>query len=319
MMWLSMTVGLFLAAPPTEADRLFAKGRELLKKRPVEACQLFEKSFHLDPALGALLNLALCQESIEHWASAWLNFNRAREWAARTHEGDREALAKKHVETLAPKLSWVAISAAQPAPGLETELDGQKAAYGGPWSVAVDPGPHTFAASAPGCKGWRTSIVAPPPGQSLAVVVPELEPLVAPEPVDAPSPLAPPLVSASVEPPGVAVVAPPAVAPSPTRAPALVAVVGGSVLVAGGAVALGWTLNVYSRAQSQRVGQPAAPLAVTRAEFDTARMLYPMSLVALGVGAVSIGVGSFLIARRPVTVGVVTTGDGALLTASGAF
>ena len=131
MMWLSMTVGLFLAAPPTEADRLFAKGRELLKKRPVEACQLFEKSFHLDPALGALLNLALCQESIEHWASAWLNFNRAREWAARTHEGDREALAKKHVETLAPKLSWVAISAAQPAPGLETELDGQKAPMAG--------------------------------------------------------------------------------------------------------------------------------------------------------------------------------------------
>ncbi len=54
------------AQEPTEADRLFQEGRDLLAAgKPDEACAKFELSIKKDPrAVGTLLNLALCNERL---------------------------------------------------------------------------------------------------------------------------------------------------------------------------------------------------------------------------------------------------------------
>lgn len=110
--------------------------------------------------------------------------------------------------------------------------------------------------------------------------------------------------------------------PTPSRAPAVTTVIGGSVLVLGGAVGLGWALSVWSRAQAQRVDQsPMTQPQVTAAEFDAARTAYVVSLVALGVGAATAAVGGWLLARAPssVTVGLAPIAGGHVLFACGDF
>jgi hypothetical protein len=323
MTWLSMSLGLVLAVPPSEADRLFAKGREMMKKHPVEACRLFEKSFELEPALGALLNLALCFESIDRPASAWTSFNHAKEWAERTHESDRAALADKHIQRLAPRLSWIAITASEPVPGLEIVLDGEVVPYRAPWSAPVDPGPHVLAASARGYEGWQTSLVAPQPGQSAPAVVPALEPELEKELAETrlePQP-APQLVPVPLDAHAVAATTGISTAQPASRPLPLLAVFGGSALVAGGGVALAWSVDVWTRAQSQRLGQTVAPspssTAVTRAQFDTARALYPVSVMAIGVGALAAGLGAWGLARTPVAVTIVPSANATVLVAAG--
>jgi hypothetical protein len=301
---------LWSAAPPsTEADRLFAAGKQLLKSRPVEACGLFEKSFELEPALGTLLNLALCFELTDRLASAWLRFNESRQWAARTHETERELAAKEHAELLAPRLSWLAVAATPSVPGLEVEIGQQRIQVGATaFSVPVDPGTVRVRASAPGHLPWTIELQAPPAGQSTTLNIPPLEPI-RPAKADAPVALRPAaavLSSRVVEPSG------------SSRAPGAVLVASGAAIAAFGIVSLAYSLEVYSRAQAQRVDASSAMApAVGRPEFDTARTLYPVSLVAMGVGIVTAGVGTWMLSRSPdsspVSVGAVPLAGGAAI------
>jgi hypothetical protein len=311
-----LALALVAAAPVTEADRLFAEGKRLLAERPAEACPLFQKSFELDPALGTLLNLALCFEKTDRPASAWLRFNEAREWALRTHEMDRERAAKEHVDALAPKLSWVALVAARPMPGLVVEVGAHKLSLATASSVPVDPGMFEVRATAPGFRPWQKSVFAPPPGQSVNVLVPELESLT-PDPVavsDRPTVVAPP--------PAVITQSVPQETEHPTRAPGAVLLGTGAAVAVFGIVSLAYSVEVYSRAQAQRLdGTMTGPPTVTRAEFDTASTLYPTSIVAMAVGIAAAGVGTWLFVRSPsaVTVGAAPLPGGAAVVAGGAL
>jgi hypothetical protein len=298
-----------LAAEPTEADRLFAEGRKAMKTRPQEACPLFEKSFELDPALGALLNLALCYENTGHLPTAWLRFNHAIEWARQTHEGDRERVAREHARELAARMPWVALSPAMAIPGLEAEVAGRRVTLSEPTSLPVEPGKVTVRAHAPGHREWKTELDAPEPGGTLRVEVPALE-------LQEPSARAEPAHLSAVE------VGLKTVEAAPGRGPGLGIAVGGISLAVAGLVALAWSLDVNARAQSQRVdtSSSAAP-AVSRADFESARTLYPVSLVALGVGAAATGLGVWLRVRSgaPVSIGVAPSPGGAAFVAGGAF
>jgi len=77
--WLAAVgiTGVLLSAPsvgaetPSEADTLFAQGRELLERgQYAEACAKLAKSEHLAPAIGTLLNLGYCWEQIQRYRSS---------------------------------------------------------------------------------------------------------------------------------------------------------------------------------------------------------------------------------------------------------
>lgn len=269
------------AQPQSEADRLFTEGRALEKaKRYREAVELFQQSQKLEPALGTLLNLAICLEEAGLDASAWVRFNEAEAWARRTHELPRAELAHERALALKPRLAWLAVSAAQPVSGMlitvgASELPGSTS----PASVPVDPGTVVVSARAPGFAPWSSEVEAPPAGQTVALEVPALLSV-------APLPLA-----ALPAPAQVAATAP----SSGPRGLTIAGLVGGGALTIAGGVGLAWSLSTYGALQHQRLGMADGTFPVGEATLGTLRTVYPLSWVSVGLGVALAAVSGYFL------------------------
>jgi hypothetical protein len=174
---LVLTVSTRARADAGEADTLFREGRELLRQeRFEEACNKLEESNKLDPSSGTLLNLAHCHEQLGRYATAFAEFSRAAEMAEQQQVPARVAEARRRVELLRPRLSYLVVQVSGPIAGLEVERNGERLeprSYDQP--VAVDPGTQTIRASAPGYTEWSVSLWLTQPGEQV-VVVPPLAP-----------------------------------------------------------------------------------------------------------------------------------------------
>ena len=74
--------------PPVEAEQLFREGREAMKRADYAlACPSFERSLALDPALGTLLNLAVCEEKRGRLGQALARYRQFVELAAEATNG----------------------------------------------------------------------------------------------------------------------------------------------------------------------------------------------------------------------------------------
>ncbi|HEY8039777.1 MAG TPA: hypothetical protein VIF15_08295 [Polyangiaceae bacterium] len=135
----SLATSVARADPVADAKDLFTRGRELRAQGDcTNAAGFFRKAYELYPAaLGSLRNLAECEESLGHFASArraWVDLKRALLTSADTkYEGwaqDAETAAAR----LAPKLATLTIDVnvvrpggeAAPAAGVQVSLDGEK-------------------------------------------------------------------------------------------------------------------------------------------------------------------------------------------------
>jgi hypothetical protein len=244
--------------PGLSAEALFAEGRRLMAEgRTEQACAKFRESERLDPAVGTLLNLARCEKTLGHTASAWLDYREAASRAHAAGESQRERVARGEADALSPLLPHLHVSVPANAQleGLELTLDAA-ACPSSLWnsSLPLDPGTHTLAARAPGFEPWTTT-VALAPSEEREAVVPRLERSAEPPPsseaarstnpaVSTPAVSTPP-VSMSVEPAQATSRAsrPPAPAGYPGRDPVkltgfVASGVGAALLVTGGGVAL---------------------------------------------------------------------------------
>lgn len=93
-----------------EADKYFAEGRDQLvnKQDARAACVAFEKAIELDPtAPGVMLNLGLCYEMQDRFATSLYWFRKAANAAAEANPPlpEYEAEAKKHTSELAAKVA----------------------------------------------------------------------------------------------------------------------------------------------------------------------------------------------------------------------
>lgn len=164
------------------AETLFREARELMgQENYVKACGKFEESHRLDPALGTLLNMAVCHEKEGRVATAWGEFNEAAVVARREGRPDRVEFAKERVAALEPSLPRLTVTVAPEArvEGLEILRNGAPIGYAA-WGTAlpVDPGDVLIEARAPKHKPWSTSLTMSLKQQET-VQVPMLE--VAPE------------------------------------------------------------------------------------------------------------------------------------------
>jgi hypothetical protein len=255
----------FRAAPvvahPNGASRaeiLFEQGRtQMAAGDATDACPKFEESYHLDPANGTLLALALCHEALGRWASAWTEFLGV--VAASAHDGraDRAAVAREHIASVEPRVSKLTIEApAETAsiPGLNVECDGVHVdVTAGDVEIPIDPGTHLLQAAAPGRESWATSVHVGVHSEKARARIPLLGPM---------TPAPPPAV---VQPPSrvVQVEGPPAPVSS-TAAPAL-------------------------PAPPAPAATHTAPPAAVSPSMPAQRIL---SLVAVGVGVVAVGIGA---------------------------
>jgi hypothetical protein len=138
---------------PVAAEALFREGREAFKKGDYEtACPKFAESMRLDPAPGALFNLADCEEHAGRLATAWQRWQELVDMLRPTPEDGRFDVAQKRVKELAPRLPRLRVRwAGAPVGGAVVKRDGVElgaASIGS--ALPVDPGPHRIEVTAPG-------------------------------------------------------------------------------------------------------------------------------------------------------------------------
>jgi hypothetical protein len=291
-------------ADKAAAEALFDEGKRLREqKRYSEACPKFADSQRLDPAVGTLLNLALCYKEAGQTASAWSTYREAAAQAAAANQSDREQLAREEAAALETKLTKLVIEVSPDVaaiPGIEVKRDGAVVPQG-LWGVAapVDPGVRTIDVTAPGKKPLRLDARAEGAGATAKVVVSALE--------DDPNAQAP-----------AAVVATPALTPAePPQAPAdrganpgqtqrIIGFVVGGLGVAGLAVGGVFTLKAMSENDDAKAicadeSEPCTDEDIDDHDHlvDEAKASKLNSFVAYGLGGVGLVTGAVLVLTAP--------------------
>jgi hypothetical protein len=207
----SLSVGASAQASGTVAEALFRDAQRLFADGHVhEACEKFAASQKADPALGTLLNLAVCHEREGRSATAWLEFSDVASLAHKAGDPAREKYAVARLNQIEPTLHKVALDAEAPAEGIVLMLDATTSvtplAFG--VGIPVDPGDHELRATAPGRAPWTGHFATSAEPGTERVSVPALK--IAAETTPAPAPITP----------APAVAPPVAAAPVPAAPPA---------------------------------------------------------------------------------------------------
>jgi hypothetical protein len=158
-------------------DLFNAAKKDMDAKNYVEACRKLELAHNYDKSLdGIVLNLATCYQRQGKWASAWGRFRDSLVRAEKSGNEARIAAAKAGIADTEPRISRVTLKVAAKVPGLELRRD-DKVVDPNEIGIAVpiDPGEHTFSASAPGYKAWATKFTIAVTAESRTIEVPPLE------------------------------------------------------------------------------------------------------------------------------------------------
>ncbi|UQA59687.1 hypothetical protein [Polyangium aurulentum] len=144
------------ARDPAAAEALYHRGRALVSEGNwSEGCAKFEASMELNPAASTLLNIAKCHEHDGKLAQATVAYRRALQLNQDTLGEERkkalEKVANEGIAALEPRLARVRVTLKERPAGARVARDGQElplATLGE--EIPLDPGEHTFEASAPG-------------------------------------------------------------------------------------------------------------------------------------------------------------------------
>lgn len=194
---LLLVLAALLWALPAQADKvaaekLFQEGRALMDAGQTEqACLKFKASMEAERSVGAMLNLALCHETLGKTASAWAEYSEAADLARHANQEDRAQGAAEAIARLEPVLSHLTIQVDDRSDGLVVLRDQSRVVPGTfGTSLPIDPGDHVIEARAPGKQPWTTTVQIPHGPSAQTVVVPLLAaagPPAAPAPGHRPS------------------------------------------------------------------------------------------------------------------------------------
>lgn len=158
--------------PDPEGARLFEEGRVLAKEGKWEqACDKFQKSLAIDPAIGTQLNYADCHEKLDQNAAAWRLFDGAAD-AEKMINPERAKFSRSRADALLAKLGVVVLKIATPdAPMLEVTIAGRTVKGAAVVSEIVDPGDIAISVTAANAPPFQKTekVVA---GKTVTVEVP---------------------------------------------------------------------------------------------------------------------------------------------------
>lgn len=148
------------AAASAAAETLFDKGHEAMKAGDYKtACERFRESDRLEPAVGAKLNLANCEQQRGRYATSSHLFKLV--LSQLPPNDDRVPIARERVKELDAKIPTVTFELVpgdyQDVTVKEGDLVLRTASFGVP--LPFDPGEHQFVVEAPGHK-WRRYKIA---------------------------------------------------------------------------------------------------------------------------------------------------------------
>lgn len=181
MRLVAVPVVLLIAAParaePSEADTLFAQGRDLMEKgRFLEACEKLHRSEELAPAVGTLLNLGFCYEQTAKLRSAMEAYSEAEILARQANDNKRAAFAKERIAAVEPKVMKLVVRVVTPDVAGLVITRGGKPVPKTDWNhpILVDNEEHVVEASAPGYVPWKGVVSARGDGAVVSMFVPPL-------------------------------------------------------------------------------------------------------------------------------------------------
>ncbi len=170
-------VGTSMTEVQSRALALFIQGEALSAAgRFEQACQRFQESQNLDPALRTLMHLASCYAEQGKTASAWVAFTSATELARQRGDKAHEALAQKRVAEFEERLSFLTVLLEKTHGEARMVLDGKplsRAAAGIP--LPLDPGVHRLEVSQTDRQSWASEFVMETGPTVQTVVVPDLQ------------------------------------------------------------------------------------------------------------------------------------------------
>ncbi len=172
------SAGVAEAAPTAvaAAEALYREGRALLAEQKYDlACAKLAKSQELDPAVGTLGLLALCNESRGRTATAWQQYVDVAAQAKSAGQEERASAAAERAQDLESKLSRLRVVVQQPSDGQTVTLNGEllkRAAWDS--FVPVDPGAISVRSLAPGKEPWQDTMSLPSAGGRVSITVPPL-------------------------------------------------------------------------------------------------------------------------------------------------
>lgn len=307
----------------TAAEAAFLQGKDQLAAgATAEACESFQKSFDLDPQLGAQYNLGLCYEKLGRLASAWGIYS---ELASTDTNKGRRADAAKRVKAITPRLVRVLVVVRGTTPGLRVSRGGVDITAAIGVATPVDPGRGEVLAEAPGFQPWSAEVSMAGEGTTITIELPALEKLpdvVSPsEPDPTPVRVREPVVITPVPPPPAAV--------GRGRRIVGLALVGGGVVALGAGGLLGRSAgSAHDDANAECGGDVTdcrGDLAAARALIDTSRSRALWSTIGFAVGGAAVvgGVVLYLTAprgrERGIAVAPVVSPDAAGVAVHGRF
>jgi hypothetical protein len=203
----SLAAGAARAAPPpntdaARADALFREGLRFFESgQTAKACERFDASYQIDPALGTLQNLALCHEKDGKLVRAYDEFAELAAKAQQAGKSQRADVAREHLAALDSKVARLTLAFAEDLRVLAVEVDGVARDWHAP--IAVDAGHHVITAHADGRPDVRVEVDVPAGGGAQTVPVSFANANLSPAPMgpatvpqrEAPAPPAPALTA----------------------------------------------------------------------------------------------------------------------------
>jgi len=146
------------AGPVEQASARFGEGREAMKRGDyVAACVKFAESQQLDPSLGTLLNLSVCEEHQGHLLRARALLEQFLGTAESNDE--RRASAEQLVRSIDARVSRLVVQVEPNGPAdIRLSVDGQVRGFDPGTPFALDPGKHEIELSATGHSNQRVSL-----------------------------------------------------------------------------------------------------------------------------------------------------------------
>lgn len=239
-----------------QAEALFREGRSLMAEGKIaEACEAFDASERLDPAITTRLNQAACHEQAGQLATAWAQFlDVERQTRASTDPAGQQfhktALDRaKQLEARVSTLT-VVVPPATRVSGLEVRRGGELVDPGA-WNHAlpIDGGTYELRARAEGYVEAKVSVTVAAADDAKSIEIPPLAKAAAPTPT--------PVEPAAPVPEKLAVVR-----ETPSHVPAFI--LGGSAIALAGA-AVGfelWGDSTYDRAKTASMTPGTSQAAV---------------------------------------------------------
>jgi Tetratricopeptide repeat len=135
------------------ADKLYDRAQALRAQGNLaESCKLFREAFRLNPnAIGALLNVARCDEESGKIRTAYREFSEARDRAIELHMDPQRDAAAQHLDGLADRIPHLMIKFAAPLPdNARIVVDEVGIGVDEAGNVLVDPGSVHVVVAAPG-------------------------------------------------------------------------------------------------------------------------------------------------------------------------